>query len=650
MTGIQSGFSEFIVESVHGESLRQSWSTISQQLKSVQKGLSEAVLAQDDSQSCLEQIAKVLSSAAPVAALAWFEVGSDRSLSQPTLFISDSQPGQKQLAEALIAVSQTTAEEWKSRSMQVAVPETVPAPSGEEAAESGAFLTKTLTAIAAPATGSGGGVGILAGCFNAEGLPPDWLSALVESAASWIAFSRASKRIFELERELGATAAVVDLATRIESSDSRDKACRVLAEQISKFTECETVAIGVCRPGQGPVKLQAVSDGREIRASSDSTREFEAAFDEVAIHESVCLWPAEQATERHGLLTLRQVATREEAECVIGTPIQDREGRTVGACLLVGDLSLHDSAEIRQFVEACAHRIGGSLELVRRAERSYLRRLVGKLTGSEEGRSPARTVATVCLILMGLMAIPVPYKVKCESELQPVVRRFVAAPFDGTLKKSSVEPGDLVSRNQLLARLDDREINWELAGLVAEHSRASKERDAYLATQDIAAAQLSKFDMERLEQRQKLLAHRTDHLEIRSPVDGLVIAGDLEKSEGVPLETGQTLFEIAPLDQMLVEVAIPEADIAYVEVGQIVALKLEAFPNESWTGTLKRIHPRSEVRDQQHVFIGEVELRNENGNLRPGMQGTARVETSSWPLGWVVLHGPWESFLLWMGW
>ena len=646
MTGIQSGFSEFIVETVHGESRRQSWSAIAQQLQSVQKGLSEAVLNHNDSQSCLEQIAQVLGSAAPVAALAWFEVGTDRELSQPALIMSDSQPGRKQLAEALIAVSQTATEEWKSRSMQVAVP--------VEAAGTGE-TSKTLRAIAAPATGSGGGVGILAGCFDADGLPPDWLTALVESAASWIVFSRASKRIFELERELEATAAVVDLATRIESSDSRDKACRILAEQISKFTNCATVAIGVCRPGQGPVKLQSVSDGREIHASSDSTRDFstrdfEAAFDEVAIHESVCLWPAEQATERHGLLTLRQVATREQAECVIGTPIQDREGRTVGACLLVGDLSLHDSAETRQFVEACAHRIGGSLELVRRAERSLWRRLIGKLTGSEEDRTPARTLATVCLILTGLMAIPVPYKVKCDSELQPVIRRFVAAPFDGTLEKSSVEPGDLVSRNQLLARLDDREINWELAGLEAEYSRASKERDAHMATQDIAAAQLSKFDMQRVAQRQKLLTHRSEHLEIRSPVAGLVIAGDLEKSEGVPLETGQTLFEIAPLDHMLVEVAIPEADIAYVEKGQIVTLKLEAFPNQTWTGTLKRIHPRSEVRNQQHVFIGEVELRNENGNLRPGMQGTARVETSTWPLGWVVLHGPWESFLLWMGW
>lgn len=645
MTGIRSGFSEFIVDSVQGESRRRSWSAISQQLQSVQKGLSEAVMAHGDSRSCLEQIAQVLGSAAPVAALAWFEVGSDRQLSQPSLIIGDDQPGQKQLAEALLAVSQTAAEEWKSRSMQVAVPVSNELDSNETGP-----TTKQLTAIAAPATAGGSGVGILAGCFDADGQPVDWLTALAESAASWIAFSRTSRRIFELERELAASAAVIDVAAQIESASSRDDACRILARQVSSFTKCGTVAVGVCRPGQGPIRLRAVSDGREIQGSSESTRDIEAAFEEIAIHETVCQWPAEKSTERHGLLTLRQVAEGEEAECVIGTPIQDREGRTVGACLLVGDVSLHDSAEAQQFVQACAHRIGGSLELVRRAERSPLRQWIGKLTELRDGRSPVRTMLTVCLLALAAMAIPVTYEVKCDSELQPVVRRFVAAPFDGTLQKSLVEPGDIVRRNQSLARLDGREIKWELAGIEAEYGRASKEHDSHLATRDIAAAQLAQFDMDRLQQRQQLLSSRAENLDVRSPISGLVIAGDLEKSEGVPLETGQTLFEIAPLDQMLVEVSIPEADIAYVESGQIVSIKLDAFPGETWTGTLLRIHPRSEVRDQKPVFVAEVELRNEDNSLRPGMRGTARVETSSRPLGWVMLHGPWESFLLWMGW
>lgn len=640
MTGTQSGFSEFIVDSVHDETRRRSWSSIAQQLRSIQQGLSRAVLAHDESESCLKQISEVLGEAAPVAALAWFEVCSDRQPGEPSLMISDSLPGRKLHAEGLQTVSRTVAEEWKSRSMQLAAP---------ISDEPGA-AKKSFRVIAAPANASGRSAGILACCFDGEGLPAEWLTALVESAAHWIASSQSSRRIFELDRQLAAAAAVMDIASKIESSASRDEACQVLAKQISRFTECGTVAVGVCRPGQGPIELRAVSDGREIRGHSESKRDLEAAFEEVAIHDSVCRWPAETPADRNGLMTLRQVARREQAECVIGVPIQDREGRTVGTCLLVGDLAIHDSSETRQFIELCAYRIGGSLELVRRAERSPLGQMIRRLTEPREGRSPVRTMLTACLLAIAVLAIPVTYEVKCDSELQPMVRRFVAAPFDGTLEKTLVEPGDIVRKLQPLARLDGREIQWELAGIEAEFARASKEHDTHLATRDIAAAQLAKFDMDRLQHRQRLLDSRADHLEVRSPIAGLVIAGDLEKSEGVPLETGQTLFEIAPLDQMVVEVAIPEADIAYVEPGQIVDVKLNAFPGETWTGTLRRVHPRSELRDQRPVFIGEVELSNRTGDLRPGMQGTARVETTSRPLGWVMLHGPWESFLLWMGW
>ena len=198
--------------------------------------------------------------------------------------------------------------------------------------------------------------------------------------------------------------------------------------------------------------------------------------------------------------------------------------------------------------------------------------------------------------------------------------------------------------------MDDREINWELAGIEAEREQASLERNTNLAKQDIGAAEISRYDVERLELRRKLLSHRSDHLDIRSPIDGLVIAGDLQRSEGVPLHTGDSLFEIAPLDRMVIEVAIPEPDIRHVHVGQDVELTLEAFPGEHWTGSLARVHPRSEIREQEHVFIGEVELENVGHRLRPGMKGWSNVTTDRHSLGWILLHRPFEALVLRMGW
>ena len=116
------------------------------------------------------------------------------------------------------------------------------------------------------------------------------------------------------------------------------------------------------------------------------------------------------------------------------------------------------------------------------------------------------------------------------------------------------------------------------------------------------------------------------------------------------MKTGDRLFEIAPLDQMLVEVAIPEPDIRHIVVGQEVSVVLDAFPGETLTGTLRRIHPRSEVRDESNVFIAEVELSNLQGRLRPGMKGSADITAGRRMLGWILFHRPIEAALLRLGW
>lgn len=252
--------------------------------------------------------------------------------------------------------------------------------------------------------------------------------------------------------------------------------------------------------------------------------------------------------------------------------------------------------------------------------------------------------------VVALMFLPLPYKVKYDCELQPVVRRYVAAPFDATLEKSFVEPGDLVTKDQPLAQIDGREIRWERAGLAAEMSRAAKERDGHLATHEFGAAELARHEMERLDVKAKLLEHRDQHLELRSPIDGIVISGDHKKAEGVPLSVGQTLFEIAPLDSMIVEIAIPEEDIRHVRSDQSLEVVLDAFPSERFLCRLARIHPRSEVLESEHVFIGEVDLDNPDQQLRPGMQGTVSISTARHALGWNLFHKPWEKMLYWMGW
>jgi RND family efflux transporter MFP subunit len=251
---------------------------------------------------------------------------------------------------------------------------------------------------------------------------------------------------------------------------------------------------------------------------------------------------------------------------------------------------------------------------------------------------------------LGALWLPVVHRVDCQCRLEPVLRRYIAAPYEGVLEKALVQPGDLVAADDVLAQLDGREIRWELAGLRADRDQAAKKRDTALAAQRFAEAQLAKLEMDRLEQKIRVLEHRQEHLAVKCPLEGIVISGDLERTQGAPVTLGQRLFEVAPLDEMVVEVAVPQDEIAYVARGMEVTVRLDAYPHEPLRGTIHQIRPRAQVLDEQNVFVAEVSIDNTDRRLRPGMTGRVHIEAGRRSLGWVWLHKPWESLLRLGGW
>ena len=99
----------------------------------------------------------------------------------------------------------------------------------------------------------------------------------------------------------------------------------------------------------------------------------------------------------------------------------------------------------------------------------------------------------------------------------------------------------------------------------------------------------------------------------------------ISSSEGVPVTVGQVLFEVAPLDSMLGELAVPDDEIPHVKVGMSAGLRLDAYPEVAWNGSVATILPRSVTREKDNVFLAEVPLDNRDLTLRPGMKGHARI-------------------------
>jgi hypothetical protein len=626
LEGGGSGFSDFIVDAIPQQG--NSSGTAAAHFLTVLRHLPQCLAESDDDVPSLTRMAEVLGQVGRIECLAWFERNQRGLTDKPEIFMADESPQlQQELAEtaARAAGSRITETCGVSRNGI-------------------SWLVIASPVQADPASG-----GCLVGAFRISNESPSWLAGQVELASLILGHSLTNRSRLAAEQELGAAAAIIDLAARLEKAKNLDEACQILVDEMSRHTACPQVAIGTLASESDSCRLRAYSGDRGTSMAADTKSAIEAAFDEIVIRDEESVWPPEVETRRTGLLTHRRLIDDGVAECVIGAPLRNRDGSVFGAWVFLGATAMISTPATRQFIRACEYRLAETLNLVKRAERPAWKRSLDGLV-KKLGGSPRRTVAFGIAIMAGLYAIPIPHNVNGNCELQPVTRRFVAAPFDGTLDKTLVEPGDVVEKNQLLARMDDREINLELAGADAEHHRASKERDTHLAKQDIADAQLARYEMERLKLRQRLLTHRSENLEIRSPIAGLVIDGDLKRSEGIPLATGDTMFEIAPIDRMVVEIAIPETDIAHAKVGQDVSVSLEGVRGQSLTGKLVRIHPRSEMKDDEHVFIGEVEFDNPEGRLLPGMHGHASIDSGFEPMGWIVFHRPCEAFLFWMGW
>lgn len=261
-----------------------------------------------------------------------------------------------------------------------------------------------------------------------------------------------------------------------------------------------------------------------------------------------------------------------------------------------------------------------------------------------------RSVALALLVVVAVGGVPIPYRVKCKAVCEPVVSRFVAAPFDARLASSTAQVGNRVAKGDMLATLETGELQSELANLRDQAAQTQQKLLAALASGDHSAAEHERLESDQLAREINLLEERQQKLCIKAPIDGIVVAGDLERSQGAPLSVGDNLFEIASLDQVVVEVAVPEREIGRVDHSMRVTIHLDAGSGNAISSSIDRIHLRNELLDHESVYIAEALIDNSGGAVRPGMSGTAAIHAGYKTVGWVFFHRPFESLRRWTGW
>lgn len=507
----------------------------------------------------------------------------------------------------------------------------------------------TLTLLCVPFTGEQQvplALAVLIGPERAPYLEPVFaLLQLVPQAFAHRAALTATQRFAQGFEQ---STLLIDLFAKVAQSTEFRQGVSLICEEFRVLTGCARVAIGL--GDQRRCKVYGISGAGKLVRSSHATSLLAGAMREAIGVSSGTCWP--QRPDLSSLLTsASQNSLLESAGAteVITTPLDLHQPggkrETIGAWSFLWTEEQPATSQQIALIEAAVPHVSALIHL---SSQSLPRGLRGAWRRFWAGASRMRKTAALTFpaAFALAMVLPLPYRIGADCRLQPQQTRQIAAPFDGILEKALVKPGTPVEPGELLAILDGKEVRVRLAEAIARREGALKERDQALAKGDIAAAQLAQLEADGLALDVELLQHRRDHLEIRSPIGGTVLSGNLERSEGVPVVTGQKLFDIAPIDSFEVEILVPDSEVTHVAVGQKVLFRLESQARFRYESTLAEIYPVSEVQEDRNVFVCLSALPNEDGRLRPGMRGKARIVTSIRPLGWIITHRLWDSLRL----
>ena len=238
--------------------------------------------------------------------------------------------------------------------------------------------------------------------------------------------------------------------------------------------------------------------------------------------------------------------------------------------------------------------------------------------------------------------------ITATGTIEPVTKVEVGTQVSGIIDKIYVDYNSVVKKGQVIAELDKTNLVAELnsaqsnlansqSNLTYQKANYSRYKNLYekglIAANDYESAKLSyeqavqqvKIQQQAVEKAKTNLGYAT----ITSPIDGVILSKEVEEGQTVASAmTTPTLFNIAQdLTDMRVIADIDEADIGGVVEGQRVTFTVDAFPDDTFNGTVTQV--RQEATTESNVVTYEVVISapNDDLKLKPGLTANVTIYT-----------------------
>jgi len=200
--------------------------------------------------------------------------------------------------------------------------------------------------------------------------------------------------------------------------------------------------------------------------------------------------------------------------------------------------------------------------------------------------------------------------------------------------------GDTVKKGQLLLKVQSADISGafsdyrkaiadeQLARTQLERAKLLYDKGA-ISQNDLQIAQnaedKTKVDLENTAEKLRVLGspavdRHSGVVEIRSPISGVITDQQVTNAAGVAGLSSPNPFTVSDLSYVWILCDVYENDLGFVRLGEKADIRLNAYPDDVFTGTISKIGP---ILDPT-IRTSKVRIEMKNpGLMRPGMFVTA---------------------------
>lgn len=476
--------------------------------------------------------------------------------------------------------------------------------------------------------------------------------ANLEQGKKWLELSNAIQQAGNTEYFY---TSVVGLAAACLEQNTYNEALIALITELTKDFQCERVAIGEIIHGN--TEIVALSNSAKFDARANLMRTIANAMDEAVDQDRIIVHPP--AEKQHNFINRAhlELARKYGAGSICTLPLINQDS-------IFAVITLERSEEnpfvpeTVLFLEQTMSLLSPFLQLKRAEEKGLLEQIGIGLKKQLSGLFGLKhfglkmSVFAIILLLVATSVIKGDFRIHADAVLEGKVQRVVAAPMQGFILSASARAGDSIKKGASMAAMDDADLKLEAVKLASQQQQSVREYREAMAGRDLVKVSVLNAKLEQVRAQLQLVNEQLQRTNIVAPFDGVVIEGDLSQSLGSPVERGDILFKIAPLEGYRIVLKVNERLISYVQAGQTGSLALSSMPEQQLPLTVEKITSVAKAEDGNNIFRVEASLQEHSSLLRPGMAGVGKINVGQKPFLWIWTHEivDWVKLWFWSWW